>query len=215
MRFRTFASPLILSLLLLPAMAVAQPPGSAATGIAVEAGSATPAAPNPIRRDARGVKGISPFYEALQRGDEAVLARDFVAAVSAYRDALVKEPDNALALYRLGEAQLLEGDLKEAELALTAGLRAAKSPGLKAKLQFVLADLRERQKADDEARAQWAEYEAFTRGHPDARGFPASATERKRALDSWKKVSADSAAVKARIEKGVQAADEAVRKSSK
>ena len=181
---------------------------------------ATPAkqsVPPEIRHDPLGIKGISPFREALGRGDGALLGGDFEGALSAYRDALSQEPGNALGQYRLGEAQLLKGDLQEAERAFSAGLSlvAATNLGLKAKLQFALADLRERQKAYDEASAKWTEYELYTTAEQQAQGFPASGTERKKVLETWKKLSADSAAVKARVEKGVQAADEAVRKSSK
>ena len=212
---------LFASLLVLPAIAAAQPPAGAAaqpaTGIAVAPATAVEReTATEVRSDPRGRKGISPFSEAVQRGDAAVLARDFDAAIAAYRDALAKESENALAYYRIGEAQLLKGDLHEAELAFTSGLRvvAVESTSLKAKLEFVLADLRERQKAYDEASAKWGEYEAFTTAQKDT-GFPASASERKKVVETWKKLSADSAAVKARIEKGKQAADEALRKSSK
>ena len=170
-----------------------------------------------LRRDPRGIKGISPFAEALRRADSALLARDFDAAIVAYREAIVKEPQNALGHYRVGEAQLLKGDLHEAEAAFSAGLRfvTAAQAGLKAKLEFVLADLRERQKAYDEALARWSEYETFTTEQKDAQGFPASGSERKKVLETWKKLSADALAVKARIENGLRAADVAVRKSSK
>src|SRR6478735_10643672 len=182
--------------------------------------------PSELRRDPRGTKGISPFGEAVKRGDTALVAHDVEAALAAYRDALGKEPDNAFAYYRIGEVQLLKGDLHEAELAFAAGLRtvAADRVALKAQLQFALADLRERQKAYDEASARWAEYEAFTTTattaatateRKDSLGFPASGAERKKVVEAWKKLSADSADVKARIEKGMKAADEAVRKSSK
>lgn len=170
-----------------------------------------------MRRDPHGIKGISPFAEALKRGDSALLGRDLEGAIAAYRDAVSKEPENALGQYRLGEAQSLKGDLHEAEAAFSTGLRIAPAAnvGLKAKLLFALADLRERQKAYDEASAKWSEYEALTTGQKDAPVFPASATERKKVVEAWKKLSADSLAVKARIEKGLQAADEAVKKSSK
>ncbi|HEY0463207.1 MAG TPA: tetratricopeptide repeat protein [Polyangiaceae bacterium] len=190
--------------------------------LAAHAGAEPAAAPQPARatevpRDPRGIKGISPFIEALKRGDAALLMRDFEGALAAYRDALSKEPENALGHYRVGEAQILKGDLHEAETAFSAGLRAVAPENLRlrAKLQFALADLRERQQAYDEASAQWTEYEAFSTEKKDAQGFPASGSERKKVLETWKKLSADSLSVKARIEKGVQAADEAVRKSSK
>ncbi|HYP75986.1 MAG TPA: hypothetical protein VER12_08530 [Polyangiaceae bacterium] len=171
--------------------------------------------PSELRRDPRGTKGISPFGEAIKRGDTALVAHDVEAALAAYRDALGKEPDNAFAYYRIGEVQLLKGDLHEAELAFAAGLRtvAADRVALKAKLQFALADLRERQKAYDDASARWTEYEAFATAK--ALPFSASGAERKKVVEGWRKLSADSVQVKARIEKGTQAADEAVRKSAK
>ena len=190
----------------------------------VQSGSAfaEPAAAKPIaaseqRRDPHGIKGISPFGEALKRGDGAMLTLDLEGALVAYREALSKEPENALAHYRLGEVQIMKGDLHEAEAAFSAGLRFVNpaNPALKAKLLFALADLRERQKAYDEASARWTEYESFTTGQRDAPVFPASGSERKRVIEAWKQLSADSAAVKARIEKGLKAADEAVKKSSK
>ncbi len=204
---------LVASLLLAAVRAGAEP---ANTG-AEPAAAAKPARAAEVRRDPKGIKGISPFAEALKRGDSALLARDLEGAIAAYRDAISKQPENALGQYRLGEAQVLKGDLHEAESAFSAGLRfvAATNLGLKAKLLFALADLRERQKAYDDATAKWSEYEGLSAGQKDAQGFPASASERKRAIEAWKKLSNDSLAVKARIEKGMQAADEAVKKSSK
>ena len=169
-----------------------------------------------VRRDPKGIKGISPFWEAVKKGDSAFIARDFDSAIAAYKDAITAEPQNALGHYRAGEAQLGKGDLKEAESAFAAGLRfVGNDDPLKAKLEFALADLGERQKAYDEATAKWTDYETFTTATPDAKGYPASATERKKVIETWKKVSSDSADVKARIEKRLKEADEAVRKSSK
>ena len=206
---------LLTSSLLFGESALAEPAQpNAAAAAAPAAKSSAPAA---IRRDPRGIKGISPFREALNRGDSALLARDFDGAIAAYRDALSKDPQNALGQYRIGEAQIAKGDLKEAEAAFLEGLRLV--PGtdfaLKAKLEFAVADLRERQKAYDDAIAKWTEYETFTTEHKEAQGFPATGSERKKVVEAWKKLSADSAEVKARIQKGLQAADEAVRKSSK
>jgi tetratricopeptide (TPR) repeat protein len=170
-----------------------------------------------VPRDPRGIRGISAFTKALRRGDSALLARDFAAAVVAYRDAIEKEPENALGYYRLGEAQLIKNDLQAAEEAFSAGLRAVPpaNSNLTAKLQFALADLRERQKAYDEALAKWTEYEALTTAQNGAHGFPSSGSERRKAIETWKKLSASALEVKTRIEKGVQGADESVKKSSK
>jgi len=181
--------------------------------------AAPPAATPPaaVRRDPRGIKGISPFMEAVKRGDSALIARDFDGAITGYRDAIAKEPQNALGHYRMGEAQLAKGDLHEADEAFSNGLRFV--PGtdlpLKAKLQFAVADLRERQKGYDEAITKWGEYGTGATADKNEAAFPATATERKKVIEAWKKISADSVEVKARIAKGVAAADEAVRKSSK
>jgi tetratricopeptide (TPR) repeat protein len=205
---RLSAAVLLGSLLVLSANAKAE----SATAV-----SERPVRAPELRRDPKGLKGISPFFEALKRGDSALRARDFEVAIVAYRDAISRDPENALGLYRLGEAQNLKGDLHEAEVAFSTGLRVvdAKNPSLKAKLQFALADLRERQKAYDQASAQWAEYEALTTEQKEAQGFPASGSERKKVVEAWQRLSADSLEVKARIEKGLKAAEEAVKKSSK
>ncbi|HTA89968.1 MAG TPA: tetratricopeptide repeat protein [Polyangiaceae bacterium] len=168
------------------------------------------------RRDPKGIKGISPFWEALNRGDSAYSARDFDGAIAAYREAITAEPQNALGHYRAGEAQIAKGDLKEADAAFAAGLRFVGNDSmLKAKLEFAVADLAERQKAYDDATQKWTEYETFTTAQPDAKGYPASATERKKVIEAWKKLSADAAEVKVRIDKRLKEADDSVRKSSK
>jgi hypothetical protein len=96
------------------------------------------------------------------------------------------------------------------------GLRFVGSDvALKAKLEFLLADLKERQKAYDDASEKWTDYQTLTGEQKEARGFPATAIERKKVIDAWKKLSADAAEVKLRIEKRIKEADEAVRKSSK
>ena len=101
-----------------------------------------------VRRDPKGIRGISPFWEALLRGDKSYVARDFDGSVAAYQEAIKLEPQNALGHYRMGEAQLAKGDQKEAEESWVAGLRfVGENHKLHAKLLFVIADLRERQKA--------------------------------------------------------------------
>jgi tetratricopeptide (TPR) repeat protein len=205
--FKALSGSFLATSLLWGTFAFAEPPSAAAATKSPPSGSP--------RKDPRGVKGISPFWEAINQGDSALIARDFDGAIAAYKDAITKEPQNALGHYRVGEAQIAKGDLHEAEEAFVTGLRFtnAADPALKAKLQFALADLRERQKAWDEASAKWADYETFSTDQKV--GFPASGSERKRTVEVWKKLSADSAEVKARIQKGIAAADEAVRKSSK
>ena len=189
---------------------------SLALSVAASAAPKQAAPPSGGRRDPHGVKGISPFQEAVKKGDDALVARDYDGAIAAYRKAISSEPENALGQYRLGEAQIAKGDLPEADAAFVAGLRfVAADASLKAKLQFALADLRERQKAYDEAIAKWTDYQTLTTEQKESKGFPASALERKKVIEAWKRLSADSAEVKARIEKRLKEADDSVRKSSK
>src|SRR6478609_2314830 len=110
---------LFASFLLVAASAGAEPATGVQPATAATPAAGAPAATSPqppakaaeVRRDARGVKGISPFREAIARGDAALLRRDFEAALAAYREALAQEPENALGHYRSGEAQLQKGEL--------------------------------------------------------------------------------------------------------
>lgn len=186
-----------------PAAAPAQP--AAAAGVGADG----------VRRDPKGIKGISPHQELVNQGDRAYLARDFDAALKLYRDAVQREPQNALGHYRLGVAQLAKGDEKEAEAAWAAGLRfAGKDGALKARLLFALADLRERQQNTDEALARWKEYAKVAEDYREAVTYPATATERVARNEAWKTNRAESAEVKARAEKRLKEADEAARKSA-
>lgn len=168
-----------------------------------------------VRRDPKGLKGISPYQELIVKGDRAYVARDFDGAIAAYREAIQKDPQNALGHYRVGAAQLAKGDQKEAEAAWVAGLRFVSGDGsLKARLLFALADLRERQKNNDEAIARWKDYSANAEAEKEAVTYPATATERALRNEAWKKLAAESAEVKERIAKRLKEADEAARKSA-
>lgn len=168
-----------------------------------------------VRRDPKGLKGISPFWEHLKKGDNAYIARDFEAAIAAYRQAIAEEPQNALGHYRIGEAHLKKGDLQEAEAAWVAGLRfVGADAGLKAKLLFVLADLRERQKSFDDATDRWNAYAQFAQQQPAAKAFPKSAEDRKGKIASWTKLVSDYAAVKKRIEARLKEADAKAKKDA-
>ncbi len=168
-----------------------------------------------VMRDPKGIKGISPYQEAIVKGDRAFVARDFDGAIAAYRDAIQKDPQNALGHYRVGAAQLAKADQKEAEAAFVAGLRFVGKDGtLKAKLIFALADLRERQKNNDEAIERWKEYSKNAETEREAITYPASASERVQRNEAWKKLLADAAEVRTRIAKRLKEADEAARKSA-
>jgi tetratricopeptide (TPR) repeat protein len=163
----------------------------------------------------KAVKTDGPYMELITKGDRAVVARDFDGGIAAYREAIQKDPRNALGHYRLGAAQLLKGDQKEAEAAFVAGLRFVGRDGtLKGKLIFALADLRERQKNNDEAIARWKEYSKNSEENKEAYTYPATAAERVARNEAWKKLQAEAAEVKTRIEKRLKEADDAARKSA-
>src|SRR5690348_11351137 len=55
---------------------------------------------NGVRHDPKGVKGISPYLEQINKGDRAYIARDFDGAIAAYREAIKTDPEKALGHYR-------------------------------------------------------------------------------------------------------------------
>ena len=162
------------------------------------------------RRDPEGPTGISPMYEQVLKGDAAYAAKDWDKAIEAYRAAIEKDPSQALGHYRLGEAQLASGKLDDADQAWQAALRASgdKDPVWHAKALFVLADLKERQGKGDEAVAEWKEYASYVGSHPKALGYPATATERQKVIETQKDVAAKAAKVKQRIQQREQEAQQ-------
>lgn len=192
------------------------------TAVAGAADNAAPAksdapsvGPDGVRRDPNGIKGISPYMEVIVKGDRAYVARDFDGAIAAFREAIQSAPQNALGHYRLGEAELAKGDQKEAEAAFVNALRfVGKDAGLRGKVLFALADLRERQKNSDEAIGRWKEYTKNSDESREALTYPATASERIARNEAWKQNLADSTAVKERIAKRLKEAEEAARKSA-
>lgn len=202
---------LIASLTCTSVLGAQEKPAAPETQSTVATGAATQ-----VRKDPKGVTGISPFFEKLIQGDSRAVARDFDGAIAAYRAAIVQSPQNPLGHYRVAQAFALKADFKEAELAYDAALRFAGADNtLKGKILFCMADLRERQKAYDDAIAGWTSYEEHARAHATAKTFPASAAERKKRNEEWKKISRESAEVKLRSEKRLKEADESARKRAR
>jgi tetratricopeptide (TPR) repeat protein len=140
------------------------------------------------------------YREACKEGNTKYAARDFAGAVAAYQKAIEIDPNNGLGHYYLGEAQLAAGNLIEAEAAWTrASLATDKDPALRARVLFVLADLKERQKKWDDARAAWQVYIDWATKYPNAGAFPGSGQSRQQAIDNMKKQDAAVAVVRARI----------------
>jgi len=213
MRTRWLAIPVGFCLLALPPVASAQ--GSGAGTNAAKANSAKGSA-GEVRRDPDGIKGISPFWESVKKGDDSYVARDFDGAIAAYREAITKEPQNAMGHYRMGEAQLAKGATQEAEASWVSALRfAGNDPALKAKILFVLADLRERQKSYDDAKDIWNKYEALAKENPKVKTYPESAEDRKKVIATWQKMLTDYGVVKKRIAQRLKEADAKAKKTAK
>jgi tetratricopeptide (TPR) repeat protein len=133
--------------------------------------------------------GGAKFREACKEGNGHYAARDFVGAIAAYQKAIEIDPNNALGHYFLGEAQLAGGNLVEAEAAWNRASIAAtaKQGALRTRVLFVLADLKERQKKWDEARAAWQVYLDWVARFPDVGGYPGSALSRQQVIDAMQK----------------------------
>jgi tetratricopeptide (TPR) repeat protein len=132
----------------------------------------------------------SPKYkEACSQGNAKYVAHDYAGAIQAYQSATEMDPKNPLAYYFLGEAQLAAGSLTEADSAWNrAALESGEAdPALRAKILFVLADLRERQKKWEDARAAWQVYLDWAAKFPAASAFPTSGQSRQRVIDAMLK----------------------------
>ncbi len=77
-------------------------------GATATATAQAPAAPAP-KTDARGK---SPYGPKLVKGHGAYAARDFPAAIAAYKEAIAESPTDPSGYYFLGEAQLAAGNKK-------------------------------------------------------------------------------------------------------
>lgn len=127
---------------------------------------------------------ISKFMETAVQGNVKLLSRDFPGAIELYRQAIQLQPTNPLGHYLLGEAQSASGNIPEAEASWTqADNLGDKAPEVKTRVLFCLADLKERQKKWDDAKAAWQRYQQYVAAHVDAGGVPASAVARIQAID--------------------------------
>jgi tetratricopeptide (TPR) repeat protein len=198
--------PVLLSALALPLVAQAQGQAPAPA----QAGSAE------IRRDPKGITGISPFWEQVKRGDNSYVAKDYDGAIAAYTEAIKHEPQNPLGHYRIGEAYRAKGELDQAQNAWATALRfVANDARLRAKVLFVLADLRERRQQLPEAKDAWSTYEAHLQAQSQAAGYPATPPERKTRIDTWVDMKQKYEAVKQRIMQRLAEMEEKKKKDAK
>ncbi len=182
--------PAVLGLLLLPAV-VAAPLSALAEGS--KAGSkkkGDDAAASASASSAQPKNAPSKEYLKLcEAGNAKYAGRDFAGAIDQYRKAIELTPKHALAFFLMGEAQLAAGNLTEADAAWNrAALESSdQDPSLRAKVLFVTADLRERQKRWDDAKAAWQVYLDWATKYPNANTFPGSAQSRLQVIDTMLK----------------------------
>src|SRR5882672_11186747 len=194
MHFRRVALPVAVFMLGFSVTAVA---GKKKDGDADKAAPAAPAATGGVKRDPKGIKGISPFWESIKNGDDSLAARHTEGAKTAYQEAIRLEPQNPMGHYRMGEAELTKGNVKEAEALWQTALRfSGENAAMRAKVLFVLADVKERQRALEEATNGWNAYETHAKSAPTAKTYPATAVDRKKRVADWKKLEADYGPVK-------------------
>ena len=175
-------------------------PAKGAPGLAPAAAKVDP--PVFPLKDPQGKVGISPYMEAINKGEASFVARDFPGAVVQFQEAIKLDGQKMLAFYRMGEAQLAAGKPEEADAIWTAGLSKEGTPTLKARLLFCLADLKERQKKFDAAKDAWGKYAQFLKDNPqDAKGYALTPEERIKVIDRRVKDEKDYAPVKERIVK--------------
>jgi tetratricopeptide (TPR) repeat protein len=171
-----------------------------------------------VRRDPAGVKGISPFWEAVVEGDKAYVAGEFAAATAAYKKAVQLEPDNAMGHLRLGRALFRSvgtGNATEAEREWLAALsRANNDPRSKSKALFLLADLSERKKAYEEATKRWTGYKEHAQSLKAIKTYPETADDRLRRIDEWQQLLIDYGEVRKRIEKNEREGEERKRQEA-
>jgi tetratricopeptide (TPR) repeat protein len=158
---------------------------------------------------AAGGKGPAPaasksqtdFDNAVNQGMVKYVEHDIPRAIELFRQATQIQPRNPLGYYLLGEAQLGAGSLPDAEAAWLQGDQVSDSgpPGVKGKLLFVLADLRERQGRWDDAKAAWKRYADFCAQSSDAGLFPESAATRIRDIEKMQQQWKDYTIVRKRI----------------
>lgn len=170
-------------------------------------------------RDPAGVTGISPFWESVNKGDAAFMAQDLTGAANHYQAAITGAPKNPIGHLRMAEVSLKQNELARAQEFITAALRfAEKDFRVKAAASFLMAELRERQAMDEDAKSAWSQYKALESQLPQEKPksdkgprpphvYVETADSRIAAIDAKKKLNEEYAAVRERIQANIDKAD--------
>lgn len=167
------------------------------------------------RKDPENRKGISPYMEAVVKGEWAFVARDMAGAKAAFQDAIKLDAGKSLAIYRLAEVFMDQGQLDDAEASLTSAVGKQGTPEDAAKVLFLTAELRERQHKLQAAKDAWTAYQNYLNANPKVKGHPATAADRIKRADQRMKDEVDYGAVKDRIEKRRQELEKEAQENAK
>lgn len=96
------------------------------------------------------------YWGAMVRGRKATMAKRYSDAAAAFADALVAAPNDARALSEKGYAELLAGDLDQADTDFDAAREAGEEPKLAAQTWFNIGLIREKQGRAPAARSAFA-----------------------------------------------------------
>ena len=142
------------------------------------------------RHDPDNKTALAEWMERCLLGNAKYLAHDVPAAIDLYRQAIQLAPKRPLPHYLLGEALLGAGSLPEAEAALNDAEQTSddRAPDVRGKILFVLADVREREKKWEDAKASWKTYSEYAAKHLDAGMTPATPAARIQAIDDMLKL---------------------------
>jgi TolA-binding protein len=126
------------------------------------------------------------YVDTIKDGADKYVAKDVSGAIEAFHKATELEPRNPLGYFYLGEAQVGNKDLDQAQSAWLHASQVSDEgpPSLKLKIFFVIADLRERQKRWDDAKASWEQYGDLCAKFPEGHGFPNVVKERIASIDA-------------------------------
>lgn len=179
---------MLATLALLCAPALVLVPSAAAWGDDASGARPTPDA-GATRHDPDNKTALAEWMERCIQGNTKYLAHDIPGAIDLYRQAIQLAPKRPLPRYLLGEAQLGANNLAEAELALNDAEQMSddRDPNVRGKILFVQADLKERERKWDEAKAAWTKYADYAAKHADAGMSPATPPARIQAIDDMLK----------------------------
>lgn len=154
--------------------------------------------------DPEEIVAISQFMETVAKGNASYVAKDYTAAIDAFKKAILLAPKNALGPYLLAEAYLAAGNMTEADASIASAVDLApsepKKAETKARILFLRADIYERQKKWDQAKTAWQTYvDVASKVTGDAGVYPASGQSRIAAIQKVIDLEAKYAGVRERI----------------